>query len=80
MELPTYKNKLPGGLADHNKPADFPKKEIVKGIKSESEHTSDKSIAMEIAMDHLKEDPRYYHKLDVMEKKAYWPSIIGSGL
>lgn len=33
------------------------------GIKVEQEHTKDKTTAREIALDHLKEDPKYYSKL-----------------
>ena len=39
------------------------RKELVKGIEVELEHTSDLRIAKEIALDHLFEDPRYYTKL-----------------
>lgn len=39
------------------------------GIKTEMEHTTNKTIARKIAMDHLKEDPKYYSKLRKMEKK-----------
>lgn len=42
-------------------------KQLEKGIKVELEHTSDKSIAKEIAMDHLFEDPKYYDKLEKIE-------------
>ena len=34
--------------------------ELRKGIETEFEHTSDPKIAKKIAMDHLKENPRYY--------------------
>jgi hypothetical protein len=34
------------------------------------EHTSDPKLAAEIAKDHLTEDPRYYEKLDMMEKMS----------
>jgi 2,3-bisphosphoglycerate-independent phosphoglycerate mutase len=37
--------------------------QIKKGIEVEMEHTSDKRIALKIALDHLKEDPKYYDKL-----------------
>ena len=37
--------------------------ELKMGIKEEMEHTSDKSKAKEIALDHLAEDPKYYTKL-----------------
>ncbi len=39
------------------------------GIKVEMEHTKDKVIAKEIAMDHLWEDPKYYSKLKKIETK-----------
>jgi hypothetical protein len=38
--------------------------ELAKGIKVESEHANDKRIAKEIATDHLKEDKKYYEKLE----------------
>lgn len=37
--------------------------ELKIGLEVEGEHTSDKKAAMEIALDHLKEDPKYYTKL-----------------
>jgi hypothetical protein len=37
--------------------------QIKKGVETEMEHTDDKRIALKIAMDHLKEDPKYYDKL-----------------
>jgi len=64
-----YKDRLKGGLADKSKPSDFNRKQLSKGIKVELEHTNDKKIAREIAMDHLKEDSKYYTKLAKMEKK-----------
>jgi hypothetical protein len=41
--------------------------EVSKGIKIEMEHTTDKDIAHEIAMDHVIEDPEYYTKLSKTE-------------
>lgn len=40
------------------------KKELAKGKKVESEHTSDKKLAEKIAKDHLYENPNYYTILD----------------
>lgn len=45
------------------------KAEWNKGTKVETEHTSNESMAKEIAKDHLFEDPKYYTKLAEMEKK-----------
>jgi hypothetical protein len=38
-------------------------KQIKKGVKVEMEHTNDPKVALKIAMDHIKEDPKYYDKL-----------------
>jgi hypothetical protein len=67
-ELPEYKNKLKGGKADKKNPKDFDKQALSAGMKVEKEHTKDPSLAMEIAMDHLTEDPKYYEKLKQIEK------------
>jgi len=69
------KDKIPGGLADKKSPSDFNQKDLKRGIKVELEHTSDRDIAQEIAMDHLTEDSKYYQKLEKMEKRQssrYW--------
>lgn len=66
--LVEYKDKLHGGLADDMTPKDFDEEALEKGIEFELEHTSDRALAKEIAMDHLTEDPRYYEKLARIEK------------
>jgi hypothetical protein len=43
------------------------KLQLKKGIKIEKEHTSDLNVAKEIALDHLKEFPDYYDKLETIE-------------
>ena len=70
--------KIPGGLAkgmtikdlaDHHKvDVDTIKKALAKGIKVELEHTTDKAVAKEIAMDHVYEDLKYYDKLKKIEE------------
>lgn len=60
--------KIPGGLSSGKKPQDFDQEQLQAGIQVEMEHTSDRSIAQEIAMDHLTEDPDYYKKLKRIEK------------
>jgi hypothetical protein len=74
----TAPNEIPGGLAQfttigelatmHNLPLDEIIKQIIKGVKTESEHTTDLDIAMEIAFDHVYEDPKYYDKLANIEE------------
>lgn len=73
-------NKLVGGKSDKLSIKDIAKKfdvsvseiqaQIQKGIEIESEHTSDKEKATEIATDHVSEFPDYYDRLNKMEKKA----------
>lgn len=43
------------------------KKQLVKGVKVELEHTNSVKVAMEIAKDHLYEDPEYYTKLEKVD-------------
>lgn len=61
------RTNAPGGVGDKSDPKDFCKKQIAKGIKVELEHTDDESIALDIVMDHLEEDPNYYDYLEDME-------------
>ena len=70
------KEKIPGGLASGMDISSFDADSIKQGIKTELEHTKDISIAAEIAMDHLAEDPDYYNKLEKMEKGACNMKII----
>jgi len=63
-------NKIKGGKSDkltiedlakkHGVSVDVIKKELEAGIKIEMEHTKDKNIAIEIAMDHIEEFVDYY--------------------
>lgn len=64
-----HKDKIPGGLADKKSPKDFKPSELKRGVEVELEHTNDKNMAKEIAMDHLQEHPEYYKHLKRMEKK-----------
>jgi hypothetical protein len=43
--------------------------QVRRGTEHELEHTTDRAIARKIAMDHLKEDPKYYTHLAKMEKQ-----------
>ena len=45
------------------------KRQLKKGMKVEMEHEMGLKKAKKIAMDHLKEDPRYYDKLEKVEGK-----------
>ena len=73
-------NKLKGGLSDKMSKQDIANKfnitlqkvdkELKMGTKVEMEHADSKSLAKEIAMDHLVEIPDYYTRLLKMEKEA----------
>lgn len=62
-----FQEQLPGGQAAGMKPSDFDQVQLARGIEVEMEHTSDHDLATEIAMDHLKEDPDYYIKLEKID-------------
>jgi len=49
---------------------EYIKPRLVAGIKVEMEHTTNVSIAAEIAMDHLWEDLHYYEKLSKIENES----------
>lgn len=61
--------RVPGGLADKKKPSDFNPKQIEKGMEVELEHTKNRDLSKDIAMDHLEEYSTYYTELDKMENK-----------
>lgn len=63
------KDLVPGGLCQDCSPDDFDQEQLQMGIEVEMEHTSDRAIAQEIAMDHLTEDAHYYSKLKKVEGK-----------
>ena len=64
------KDTVKGGLADEMDPAEFDQKALMKGIHVEMEHTDDVLQSMEIAMDHLSEDPDYYEKLEGIHQEG----------
>jgi len=62
-------NILPGGKGDNLSEDDVDKNELMKGLEVEMEHTTNKKVAREIALDHLAEDPKYYTKLEKIHKE-----------
>jgi len=74
---PVNEDKIKGGLSDgmdiediaemHNITVDEIFGEFQKGVNIEMEHTSEMMVAVEIALDHLYEDPKYYSKLKTIE-------------
>lgn len=67
---------IPGGKADTAHPSHFDPDQLARGIKVEMEHTNDPKVAREIAMDHLKEDPKYYDKLAKIHKESLFDQIL----
>jgi len=57
-DLLQYINSDKGEIMENIDPA-----QLKMGIEIEKEHTNDEALASKIAMDHLKEDPKYYTKL-----------------
>jgi hypothetical protein len=58
-----YHNQMPGGLGDNKTPKDFPPAKLERGADQEMEHTNDRNLGREMAIDHLTRDPEYYTKL-----------------
>ena len=50
--------------------------QVIKGFKSESEHAGDADAHLQIVLDHLKEKPDYYTRLD----KAMGEAIVAADL
>jgi hypothetical protein len=62
------RQRLPGGRGDRLDPSQVRLSELVAGQKVEMEHTIDALTAIEIALDHLAEDPAYYTKLSTIRQ------------
>lgn len=63
-------DEIEGGLGDDKSPLEFDPEQIKLGMGVEMEHTNDPLIALEIALDHLTEDPEYYTVKDNPEASA----------
>lgn len=76
--LPTIKTPTLQQLAKkHNVSLESLKKQLKMGIKVETEHSTSKKLAKEIALDHLNEKPDYYDDLEKMERNGYSESATG---
>lgn len=71
-------DRISGGLADDRPDRDFDPSQLQAGIRVELEHTSNPTIAKEIAKDHLTEDRDYYRKLAKMEREDYVQDAHGN--
>lgn len=59
---------IPGGKAAGIDYSQFDQAELMEGIHVEMEHSNNIQTAMEIAADHLTEDPQYYQKLKTIHQ------------
>lgn len=66
---PLGREYLPGGKGSGRRASDFDPTQLRVGTAIELEHTGDRRIAREIAMDHLTENPRYYTMLCKWERE-----------
>lgn len=62
-----FKEKLTGGKADGKPITNYDIGQLIEGIKWEREHTKDRMLALELAMDHLESIPDYYTRLERMD-------------
>lgn len=59
--------RIPNPERKEHKIEDFDQEQLYKGIMAELEHTDDINYALEIVVDHLVENPKYYNFLEKME-------------
>lgn len=59
----------------HDKGTGLEKREILEGLQVEKEHTKNPAVARQIAIDHIRERPDYYEKLEKMEKSPMDPKV-----
>ena len=70
IDIKGFKDTLRGGMADGKPITNYDLEQLLTGIKVEREHTDNKFIALEIAMDHLERIPDFYSGLARMEREA----------
>jgi hypothetical protein len=68
IDINGFKDSLKGGIADGKSITAYDLEELLIGIKFEMEHTSDRFISLELAMDHLERIPDYYSRLRRLER------------
>lgn len=81
-KFPSMKTLTVGAIAHkHNVTVKSIRQQLTKGIKVEKEHTTDHTVAKEIALDHLAEYPDYYDRLETVEedKETLNPPSIDVG-
>ena len=69
LDLDAYEDTIPGGYSDGRHPSEFILEQVILGIEVELEHTDDPYLALEITLDHLSEEEKYYTYLEDMEEE-----------
>ena len=68
IDIKNFKEQLTGGMADGKPITNYDLGQLLEGIKWEQkDHTNDKMLALEMAMDHLESIPNYYTRLARMD-------------
>jgi hypothetical protein len=70
IDIASFKDKIPGGMADGKPITNYDIGQLIEGIKMERDHTKDNMLALELAMDHLEHIPDYYTHLTRMEQQC----------
>lgn len=76
VDIKNFKEKLSGGVADGKPITNYDLAQLLEGIKWETkDHTSDKMLALEMAMDHLESIPDYYTRLARMDWECRYEKV-----
>jgi len=70
IDIASFKDKIPGGMADGKPITNYDLGQLLEGIKAERDHTGDNLLALELAMDHLEHIADYYTHLTRMENQC----------
>jgi hypothetical protein len=76
VDIKSFKDKLPGGMADGKPITNYDIGQLLEGIKMERDHTKDNMLALELAMDHLEHIPDYYTHLTRMEQQCASENLL----
>ena len=76
VDIKNFKEKLTGGIADGKPITNYDLAQLLEGIKWETkDHTSDKMLALEMAMDHLESIPDYYTRIARMDWECRYEKV-----
>jgi hypothetical protein len=76
VDIKDFKEQLSGGSAAGKSITDYDLGQLLQGIKWEQEHTADRLLALELAMDHLESIPDYYTRLERMDWECRYEKLM----